>query len=124
LQTVTRLVRDTRDIYGTVRQRGTAIVQRADFNTLDNPFAFPVTNRTPSAGVHFIAFAPTIGLFNRARRAMDGVLGDGSRLPLDARATAQGFNSFIHATHRQNFVVPPRARRSFPLADLVATRRV
>jgi hypothetical protein len=55
---------------------------------------------------------------------MDGVLGDGSRLPLDARAMAQGFNSFIHATHRQNFVVPPRARRSFPLADLVATRRV
>jgi hypothetical protein len=54
---------------------------------------------------------------------MDGSLGDGSRLALDPRSAAQGFNSFIHATHRQNFVVPPRARRSFPLADLVATKR-
>ena len=30
---------DTRDAYGVVRTRGTAIIQRADFNTLDNPFA-------------------------------------------------------------------------------------
>ena len=39
LQTVTRLQVDTRDAYGVLRPRGTAIVQRADFNTLDNPFA-------------------------------------------------------------------------------------
>jgi hypothetical protein len=123
LQTVTRLQRDTRDAYGVVRPRGTAIVQRADFNTLDNPFASPATAPTPSAGVHFIAFAPTTDLFDRARRAMDGSLGDGSSLGIDPRAPAQGFNSFLHATHRQNFVVPPRARRSFPLADLAATRR-
>ena len=119
LQTVTRLQRDTRDAYGTVRPTGTAIVQRADFNTLDNPFTTPAASSTPSAGVHFIAFAPTSDLFNRARRAMDGSLGDGSTLGIDARSTAQGFNNFLHATHRQNFVVPPRARRSFPLADLL-----
>jgi hypothetical protein len=122
LQTVTRLQADTRDAYGVVRPRGTAIVQRADFNTLDNPFAMPASSAPPSAGVHFIAFAPTTGLFNRARRAMDGALGDGSRLPLDPRAVAQGFNSFIHPTHRQNFVAPPRASRSFPLAELATTR--
>jgi len=40
-------------------------------------------------------------------------------LPLDPRATAQGFNNFIHATHRQNFIAPPRAHRSFPLAELL-----
>jgi hypothetical protein len=122
LQTVTRLQADTRDAYGVVRPRGTAIVQRADFNTLDNPFARPASSAPPSAGVHFIAFAPTTGLFNRARRAMDGALGDGSKLPIDPRAEAQGFNSFIHPTHRQNFLAPPRAHRSFPLAELATTR--
>ncbi len=120
LQTVTRLQKDTRDAYGAVRPRGTAIVQRADFNTLDNAFAQSVVagevSGTPTAGVHFIAFAPSSDLFNRARRAMDGSLGDGSTLPLDARSRQQGFNSFIHATHRQNFLAPPRAHRAFPLA--------
>jgi hypothetical protein len=55
---------------------------------------------------------------------MDGALGDGSKLPIDPRSTAQGFNSFVHATHRQNFIAPPRAHRSFPLAELAprATR--
>jgi hypothetical protein len=122
LQTVTRLQSDVRDAYGAFRPRGAAIVARADFNTLDNPFARPAASAEPSAGVHFVAFAPSSDLFNRARRAMDGSLGDGSSLPLDPRAPAQGFNSFIHATHRQNFLVPPRARRSFPLADLLTRR--
>jgi hypothetical protein len=126
LQTVTRLQSDTRDAYGVLRARGTAVVQRADFNTLDNAFAQSTIpsemSATPAAGLHFVAFAPTSDLFNRARRAMDGSLGDGSSLPLDPRAPAQGFNSFIHATHRQNFVVPPRALRSFPLADRLPLR--
>ena len=47
-------------------------------------------------------------------------LGDGSTLPLDPRAPAQGFNSFVQATHRQNFLVPPRTQRSFPLLGLRA----
>jgi hypothetical protein len=124
LQTVTRLHADTRDVYGVVRPRGSALISRADFNTLDNPFTQSVVtgevSATPAAGVHFVAFAPSSDLFNRARRAMDGALGDGSKLPLDPRATAQGFNSFVHATHRQNFIAPPRAHRSFPLAELAA----
>jgi hypothetical protein len=126
LQTVTRLRGNTRDAYGVVRPRGTAIIQRADFNTLDNAFASSAltgeVSSTPAAGLHFVAFAPTTDLFNRTRRAMDGALGDGSSLPLDSRAPALGFNSFIHATHRQNFVTPPRAHRSFPLADQLTKR--
>ena len=118
LQTVTRLQANTRDTYGVVRPRGTAIVQRADFNTLDNSFAQSSVATevagTPAAGLHFVAFAPSSDLFNRARRAMDGSLGDGSTLPIDPRAREQGFNAFIHATHRQNFLAPPRAHRSFP----------
>ena len=121
LQTVTRLTADTQDAYGVVRPRGTPLVQRADFNTLDNPFAQSAVAGevagTPRAGLHFVAFAPTSDLFNRARRAMDGKLGDGSSLALDPRSPAQGLNAFIQATHRQNFVVPPRAHRAFPLAD-------
>ena len=116
LQTVTRLQKDVRDAYGTIRPRGAAIVSRADFNTLDNPFAQPAASAAPSAGVHFVAFAPSSGFFDRARRAMDGSLGDGSTLGVGARSTAQGFNAFIHATHRQNFLVPPRAHRAFPLS--------
>ena len=126
LQTVTRLHADTRDVYGVVRPRGAALISRADFNTLDNPFSQSAVagevSATPSAGVHFVAFAPSTDLFNRARRAMDGALGDGTKLPLDPRAPAQGFNSFVHATHRQNFIAPPRAHRSFPLAELAAHR--
>jgi hypothetical protein len=122
LQTVTRLQHDLRDAYGTLRPRGTPIVVRADFNTLDNPFASPAASPTPSAGLHFVAFAPTTDLFNRARRTLDGALGDGTSLPLEPRSPAQGFNAFVQATHRQNFVVPPRGRRSFPLADLATTR--
>jgi hypothetical protein len=129
IQTVSRLQADTRDAYGVLRPRGTAIVQRADFNTLDNPFAQSAlaaeVSSTPAAGLHFVAFAPTSDLFNRARRAMDGQLGDGSTLPIDPRAPGQGLNSFLNATHRQNFVVPPRTLRSFPLVDrLPATKRV
>jgi hypothetical protein len=126
LQTVTRLHADTRDAYGVVRPRGAALISRADFNTLDNPFSQSAVadevSATPAAGVHFVAFAPSTDLFNRARRAMDGALGDGTTLPLDPRAPTQGFNSFIHATHRQNFIAPPRAHRSFPLSDISANR--
>jgi hypothetical protein len=126
IQTVSRLQADTRDAYGAARLRGTPIIQRADFNTLDNPFAKSAVasemSSVPSAGLHFVAFAPTSDLFNRTRRAMDGSLGDGSTLPLDPRAPAQGFNSFVKATHRQNFVVPPRAIRSFPLVDRVSIK--
>ena len=49
---------------------------------------------------------------------MDGVLPDGTDFELGARSRAQGFNSVLETTHRQNFLVPPRRHRSFPLAEL------
>jgi hypothetical protein len=122
IQTSSRLQRDFVATDGTVYARGTAVPQRADFNTLDNPFAWSSqldeVQPLPAAGVHFVVFNPTSDDFHRNRLAMDGVLPDGTRLPLAPRARAQGFNSILRTSHRQNFLVPPRRHRSFPLAEL------
>jgi hypothetical protein len=48
---------------------------------------------------------------------MDGELPTG-KIAFEPRARAQGFNSVLSTTHRQNFLVPPRRHRSFPLAEL------
>jgi hypothetical protein len=109
---------------GTVYPKGTAIPQRADFNTLDNPFDWSARRSVdgmqpgPRAGLHFVVFNPSSDDFHRNRMAMDGRLPDGTKLPLEARARQQGFNSILRTTHRQNFLVPPRRHRAFPLAEL------
>jgi len=124
IQASSRLPHDHVGEDGTVYKKGTAIPQRADFNTLDNPFdwsARPQVDQMqtgPRAGLHFVVFNPSSDDFHRNRMAMDGVLPDGTRLPLDARARQQGFNSILRTTHRQNFLVPPRRHRAFPLAEL------
>jgi hypothetical protein len=124
IQSTSRLERDIVSEDGTVYKRGTAVPQRADFNTLDNPFAWsadPVRDGTkdvPAAGVHFVVFNPTSDDFNRNRLAMDGVLPDGTRLKFGLRDRNQGFNAVLTTSHRQNFLVPPRRHRSFPLAEL------
>ena len=126
IQAASRLQEDVRGADGTLYRKGTAIPHRADFNTLDNPFfwtARPEVDRfqdTPSPGVHFVAFTPTSDDFNRTRLAMDGVLPDGTRLPFERQSRGQGFNTVLRTTHRQNFLVPPRRHRSFPLAELLA----
>jgi hypothetical protein len=124
LHPATRLHRAVRGADGTLYKKGTAIPQRADFNTLDNPFFWSVQperdgmSATPAAGLHFVVFNPTTDDFHRNRLAMDGLFPDGTRLRFPPRAAGQGINSFLHTTHRQNFLVPPRRHRSFPLAEL------
>jgi hypothetical protein len=124
IQVTSRLQADVVGPDGTVYPKGTAIPQRADFNTLDNPFVFssdPARDELstdPVAGVHFVVFNPSGDDFERNRLAMDGVLPDGTKLEVSARSRAQGFNSVLTTTHRQNFLVPPRRHRSFPLAEL------
>lgn len=125
IQSSSRLQQDVVTGDGVVYRKGTAVPQRADFNTLDNPFWWssdPARDRIgegPSAGVHFVVFNPTSDDFHRNRLAMDGVLPEGKRLPLQPRARGQGFNAVLRTTHRQNFLVPPRLHRSFPLAELL-----
>jgi hypothetical protein len=125
LQTTSRLQEDVRGSDGVLYRRGTAVPHRADFNTLDNPFFWSAAPERdgmadgPAAGVHFVVFNPTSDDFNRTRLAMDGVLPDGTKLPFPPRARGQGLNSVLRTTHRQNFLVPPRSRRSFPLVELL-----
>ena len=125
MQPVNRLFAPVVDNYGTPRARGTAILQRVDFNTLDNPFywtARPATDgqsTTPAAGLHFLAFSPTTDLFRRMRLAMDGRYSDGVTLPIPARSPRMGLNGVLATTHRQHFLVPPRRSRSFPLSELL-----
>ena len=124
LQPASRLQQDVRGSDGTLYPKGTAIPQRADFNTVDNPFfwsADPKRDRLgegPAAGLHFVVFNPSSDDFHRNRLAMDGVMPGGEKLPFVPRARGQGFNSILQTTHRQNFLVPPRQHRSFPLVEL------
>jgi hypothetical protein len=124
IQMTSRLQQDVVGPNGVVYPKGSAIPQRADFNTLDNPFSFSSNHEVdrfstdPVAGVHFVVFNPSGDDFERNRLAMDGVLPDGSKLEVSPRSRAQGFNSVLTTTHRQNFLVPPRLHRSFPLAEL------
>ncbi len=125
IQTASRLQRDVVGTDGVRYRKGTAVPQRADFNTLDNPFFWSATpdrdgmKVEPAAGVHFVVFTPTSDDFHRQRLAMDGVLPDGTKLAFTPRARGQGFNSVLRTTHRQNFLVPPRRHRSFPLVELL-----
>ena len=119
----TRLQHAVRGPDGAEYPKGTAIPQRADFNTLDNPFFWTAHEgrdrfaETPAAGLHFVVFNPTSDDFRRMRAAMDGALPSG-KLGFETGSSGRGFNSILTTTHRQNFLVPPRARRSFPLSDL------
>jgi hypothetical protein len=48
---------------------------------------------------------------------MDGILPDGTDLKVATEDN--GINAMLRTTHRQNFLVPPRAHRSFPMAELL-----
>ena len=93
LQTASRLARRHVGPDGTVYAAGVAIPQRADFNTLDNPFfwsADGAVSAGAAAGVHFVVFNPTSDDFNRVRHAMDGVLPDGTTLAVPAPGRGPG----------------------------------
>jgi hypothetical protein len=121
IQTTSRLLAAAVGADGTHYPKGTAIPIRADFNTLDNPFFYAeapgVIQEGPVAGLHFLVFNPSSDDFERNRLAMDGVFPD-AKVEFAPRARGQGFNSILTTTHRQNFLVPPRRHRSFPLAEL------
>jgi len=118
MQPASRLHERVVDNYGIVWPPGTAIPQRADFNTLDNPFAFSSNPQLdqlgtkPAAGVHFLSYMPTSSLFHRVRNAMDGQYDN--NIALGTNAVHGPFNSVLQATHRQNYLVPPEGTPLVP----------
>src|SRR5207245_1355149 len=79
---------------------------------------FSERTRQNAPGMHFVVFVPTSKRFHLARRSMDGILPDGTQLKVAPRDA--GINGMLHATHPQNFLVPPRTHRSFPMAELLS----
>jgi hypothetical protein len=126
MQPIVRQTTPTTTNYGEVYPAGIAVSARGDFNTVDNPFYYtsdPTRDHfstKPAAGMHFIIFQPTIGNFNRTRLAMDGHYPDGTVLDLSPRSPHAGINSILYTTHRQNYLVPSRSHRCFPLAEFLA----
>lgn len=119
MQFLSRVGEDTVTAYGEKLPKGTVIFLRQDFDTVENPFEFnsasPISP-IPVPGVHFIGFAPSAQLFEKMRKEMDGVdLQKRYKLPNENT----GFTKFLTTTHRQNYLEPPRAHRSFPLAELI-----
>ena len=129
LQQAARLAADVKDNYGRLRPKGSSVPLREDFNTLDDPFAWAPGGVGPTnkPGMHFVAFLPATRLFHRARMAMDGVLpAPGPNLreqypdKFGTTDANNGINAMMRASHRQNYLIPPRRNRSFPLVELLA----
>ena len=85
------------------RRHGRALILRRDFNTVDGG----------QAGLHFVCLQRTIEDFVTTRTAMNA----GSaqlRNPAITDTVNNGINEFMFVLRRGNYLVPARARRSFP----------
>jgi hypothetical protein len=119
MQFLSRVKEETTTAYGQKLPRGTVFFLRQDFDTVENPFQFSTAETiktTPRAGVHFIGFGPSGQHFEKMRLEMDGVE---QQQRFDLPEENMGFTKFLVTTHRQNLLLPPRAHRSFPLAELI-----
>jgi hypothetical protein len=91
---------------------GTPVHIRADgpgFDSLDVP------DGTPQPKLQFCVFVPTADFFTTMRRnqaSLDLVAAHG------VESEDNGLEQFITATRRQNFLIPPRRHRAFPLLEL------
>ncbi len=85
------------------RRAGRPIILRRDFNTVDGG----------QAGLHFVSLQRTIADFVTTRTAMNATSAQLEN-PAIGDTVNNGINEFIFVLNRANYVVPPRARRSFP----------
>jgi dye decolorizing peroxidase len=86
------------------RRNGKPLILRRDFNTADGG----------QAGLHFVSLQRDIADFVRTRTAMNAASAQ-LRNPAITDTVNNGINEFIFVVRRGNYLVPPRARRSFPL---------
>jgi hypothetical protein len=66
--------------------------------------------------LQFIMFVPTADLFRRMR--IRAAAQDLQHQFLNDDGEDNGLERFLTATRRQNFLVPPRRHRAFPLVEL------
>jgi hypothetical protein len=119
MQFLSRTKKEVTTAYGQRVPKGTVFFLRQDFDTVENPFEFSTVDTispTPRAGVHFIGFGPSSQHFEKLRQEMDGLE---HQKKFDLPEENMGFTKFLVTTHRQNLVLPPRAHRAFPLAELL-----
>lgn len=91
---------------------GTPMHLRVDgpgFDPMDTP------DGSSQPKLHFSIFVPTADLFTRMRRSQASV-----DLVRRHRVAEQdnGLERFLTCTRRQNFLIPPRRHRAFPLVEL------
>jgi hypothetical protein len=86
------------------RRHGQPLILRRDFNTTDGG----------QAGLHFVSLQRDIADFVRTRTAMNAASAQ-LRNPAITDTVNNGINEFIFVVRRGNYIVPPRAQRSFPL---------
>ncbi|MGZ4119454.1 MAG: DUF7405 family protein [Actinomycetota bacterium] len=91
---------------------GTALHIRMDGPGFD---ALDVPHGPDQPKLHFSIFLPTADLFRRMREAQASADLAGRYQVPDEDA---GLERFIATTRRQNFLVPPRRHRAFPLLEL------
>ena len=105
---------------------GTPLHIRADgpgLDTMDVPSfeTFPGSGCVPvPAGsyqfkLQFLVYVPTATFFAQMRTAQAA---QDLQVEFNVNAGDQGIERFITATRRQNFLVPPRRHRAFPLVEL------
>ncbi|MGI8750746.1 MAG: DUF7405 family protein [Acidimicrobiales bacterium] len=119
MQFLSRVETDTTTVYGQRLEKGTVFFLRQDFDTVENPFGFSTdgpVSAEPAAGVRFIGLSPSAQHFEKMRREMHS---QDLKTRYDLADEDLGFTKMLVTTHRQNYLLPPRAHRSFPLAELL-----
>ncbi len=86
------------------RRHGKPLIIRRDFNTVDGG----------QAGLHFVSVQRSIEDFIKTRNAMNAASAQ-LQNPTITDTVNNGINEFIFVLKRANYIIPPRAERSFPL---------
>jgi hypothetical protein len=86
------------------------------FRTFPGPGGVDVAAGSQQFKLQFLVFVPTADFFASMRTSQAAQ--DLQHEFLDNDDDDQGLERFITATRRQNFLVPPRRHRSFPLVEL------
>lgn len=91
------------------RRGGKPLILRRDFDTADGG----------QAGLHFVSLQRTIDDFIATRSAMNASNAQFQN-PAITDTVNNGINEFIFVLKRANYIIPPRAQRSFPALPGVA----